>query len=65
MATVYEVTDLAANRRLALKRMQLFEDPRKQGRSLQLFEREFHTLTHLAHPRVIEVYDYGIDDFGP
>ena len=30
-----------------------------------LFEREYHTLAQLAHPRIIEVYDYGIDDAGP
>ena len=28
---------------------------------IALFEREFHLLAQLAHPRGIEVYDYGID----
>jgi hypothetical protein len=65
MATVHEVMDLGSGRRLALKRLHPIEDPRKRRRSLQLFEREFHTLTHLAHPRVVEVYDYGIDELGP
>ena len=26
-----------------------------------MFEREYHTLAQPAHPRIIEVYDYGID----
>ena len=30
-----------------------------------LFEREFHALAQLSHPRVIEVYDYGVDETGP
>ena len=30
-----------------------------------LFEREYHTLVRLKHPRIIEVYDYGIDEHGP
>ena len=30
-----------------------------------LFEREYHTLAQLTHPRIIEVYDYGLTDAGP
>ncbi|HMJ15351.1 MAG TPA: AAA family ATPase, partial [Polyangiaceae bacterium] len=30
-----------------------------------LFQREFHTLSGLKHPRIIEVYDYGLDERGP
>jgi hypothetical protein len=65
MATVHEAIDVVSGRRLALKRLLVVEDAQKQRRSLQLFEREFHTLAHLAHPRVVEVYDYGIDVLGP
>jgi len=25
------------------------------------FEREYHTLRQLAHPSIIEVYDYGVE----
>src|SRR5262249_28731292 len=32
---------------------------------LSLFQGEFHALAQLAHPRVIEVYDYGVDEAGP
>ena len=55
MATVYEVHDVATERRLALKRLHALEDAKKRRRSTQLFEREFHTLAHLAHPRVVAV----------
>ena len=30
-----------------------------------LFEREFYVLSSLKHPRIIEVYDYGLADGGP
>ena len=30
-----------------------------------LFEREYHTLVRLKHPRIIEVYDYGLTEHGP
>ena len=32
--------------------------------AVELFEREFHTLSELAHPRIVEVYDYGVDGEG-
>ena len=35
-----------------------------RGADAALFEREYHTLCQLAHPRIIEVYDYGVDDGG-
>ena len=65
MATVHDAVDLQSGEHRALKRLHRQEDARKQRRALQLFEREFHTLAHLAHPRVIEVYDYGVDEGGP
>jgi serine/threonine-protein kinase len=65
MATVYEVSEATTSRRLALKRLHPQEDARKHRRSVQLFEREYHTLSQLAHPRVVEVFDYGVDGVGP
>jgi hypothetical protein len=65
MATVYEVLDLAAERRLALKRLHTLSDVRKRRSTIELFEREFHTLSHLSHPRVVQAFDYGVDEFGP
>jgi hypothetical protein len=65
MATVYQVFDTTTNRSLALKRLHEQSDLAKRQRTVELFEREFHTLSHLAHPHVVEVYDYGVDDAGP
>jgi hypothetical protein len=65
MATVYEVLDTATERRLALKRLHEQGDVAKRQRTVELFEREFHTLSQLAHPRVVETYDYGVDEGGP
>ncbi|HKP61104.1 MAG TPA: protein kinase [Polyangiales bacterium] len=64
MATVYEVLDRSTGRRLALKRLHGSEDEKRRRRVLELFEREFHTLSQIKHPRVVEAYDYGVDDQG-
>jgi hypothetical protein len=37
----------------------------RRAQRLELFQREFHTLAELAHPRIIEVYDYGWDQDAP
>jgi serine/threonine-protein kinase len=34
---------------------------RKKNEAVEQFEREFYTLSQLAHPRVTEVYVFGID----
>ncbi len=62
---VYRVRDDTSVREIALKQLDISFDSVKRKRAIELFEREYHTLMHLSHPRVIEVYDYGIDDFGP
>jgi Protein kinase domain/AAA ATPase domain len=64
MAVVHEATDLLLNRRVALKRLQTLDAPDKQRRNLELFEREFHMLSQLTHPRVVQVYDFGVDASG-
>lgn len=61
MAVVHQALDTATGQRLALKQLRAAE----QGRHVALFEREFLTLAHLAHPRVVTAYDYGIDRSGP
>jgi tRNA A-37 threonylcarbamoyl transferase component Bud32 len=61
MADVYRVHDLGSDTVLALKRLRAIDDEAKQQRSIELFEREFHTLSQLSHPRVVTVSDYGID----
>jgi tetratricopeptide (TPR) repeat protein len=65
MATVYAVRDPATQRQLALKRLTVSGSGARREDLIGLFEREFLTLTQLSHPRVIEVYDYGVDDEGP
>jgi hypothetical protein len=64
MAIVYDATENASGRRLALKRLQHAADPQKQQRYAELFEREYQLLSQLQHPRIVEVYDYGIDTLG-
>ena len=63
MGSVHRVVDTWDGRELALKRLLLRQtSERHVGR--ELFEREYHTLSELAHPRIIEVYDYGVDEEG-
>jgi Protein kinase domain/AAA ATPase domain len=64
MASVYRVRDPKTGERLALKRSWA-KDSVRAARRRALLEREFHTLAHLRHPRIIEVYDYGVDEHGP
>jgi hypothetical protein len=65
MARVYRVTDRSSGQELALKQLQLPADPEQRRSLAALFQREFHTLAQLRHPRVIAVYDYGVSEFGP
>ena len=61
MASVHRAVDLATGREVALKQLAAFGDESRRREAAALFEREFHVLSQLAHPRVIEVYDYGTD----
>src|SRR5688572_23021318 len=65
MAVVHRVTDVTYGRELALKQLVPPRSARSAREATLLFEREFHTLTQLSHPRVIEVYDYGLADGTP
>lgn len=56
MGEVVAVIDQSTGKNLALKRLLDSSDARTVG----MFEREYHTLIGLKHPRVIEVYDYGV-----
>ncbi|HKU44766.1 MAG TPA: serine/threonine-protein kinase, partial [Polyangiales bacterium] len=64
MAAVYRVSDQRTGQRVALKRG-WSKDQDKLQRNAALLEREYHTLAQLAHPRIIAVYDYGLDERGP
>src|SRR5688500_9302228 len=61
MGTVFRVFDEGNGREVALKQLRPSEKASRQAKLTALFEREFVTLAQLAHPAVIEVYDYGID----
>lgn len=63
MAIVYLVQDIHTRKRMALKQLVVDDtDGEKRKQLAELFELEFHTLSQLSHPRVVEVYDFGIDD---
>ena len=63
MGTVYRVRDQRHGHSVALKRVTAKDEVGAAKRRSQL-EREYHTLQQLRHPRIIEVYDYGIDEIG-
>ena len=67
MAVVQRVLDSATGRSLALKRLlgAPMNPNASQAHILELFEREYLTLAQLAHPQIVAVYDYGIDEDGP
>src|SRR4051794_28584448 len=63
MGIVYHVVDSSTGEELALKRIQTDEPYHERTR--EAFEREYHVLRSLEHPRIIRVFDYGVDDQGP
>src|SRR5689334_13822962 len=65
MAAAYRAFDTATGKRVALKRMLAELTEKKTARTTELFEREFHTLVQLAHPRVVQAFDYGLDEKVP
>jgi tetratricopeptide (TPR) repeat protein len=65
MAVVYRVRDTVRDEQLALKRLVLAGPEHRAQSMVGAFEREFHTLVQLAHPRIIEVYDFGSEDGDP
>jgi tetratricopeptide (TPR) repeat protein len=64
MGVVLAAHDSVTGREIAVKRLRDVADSSEQ-RELLLFEREFLTLAHVAHPAVVSVYDYGVDEAGP
>jgi hypothetical protein len=59
MGAVFRARDETTGRIVALKTLE-----HADARLTNLFEREYHTLASLKHPRVIEVYDFGISEQG-
>ncbi len=62
MGAVYRVTDESTGKDVALKR---FSQQKEHPGDRLRFRREFHTLAGLIHPRIVEVYDFGVDDGDP
>jgi len=60
MGAVYRVRDESRDRVLALKQMTVADE----NAGLR-FRREFHTMASLKHPRIVEVFDYGVADGTP
>lgn len=65
VAAVYGARDESTGKVVAVKWLQKVSDDCKQAKLTALFEREYHTLAHLTHPSVIEVYDYGVYEGRP
>lgn len=59
MGQVLRAHDLFSDRPVALKRFAL--GPEARDEELR-FRHEFHTLARLRHPRIVEAYDFGVDD---
>ena len=64
LAVVYRVFDTVRERELALKQLALASTHPLFAEQSAAFEREYHTLVQLRHPRIIEVYDFGVDERG-
>jgi Protein kinase domain/AAA ATPase domain len=64
MGIIFRAHDTLGERDVAFKRLNIKQE-QHAAQLTALFEREFHTLVQLAHPGIVEAYDYGIDDAGP
>src|SRR6266536_3126178 len=63
MGAVFEATQLGLDRPVAIKLLlpALSRDEKMQER----FRREARSAASLRHPNIIQIYDYGISDYGP
>jgi hypothetical protein len=61
MGAVYKVHDLSSGESLALKRL----NPDARPGLVELLEREYCTLARLRHPRIVQVFEYGLDQGRP
>ena len=63
MGVVYRVFDRSTGEERALKRLN--REAAGQPFLVEAFEREYQVLAGLDHPRIIRVFDYGVDEVGP
>jgi serine/threonine protein kinase len=61
MATVVRAVEISTTRTVAIKRMKLRSDDRKQKESMR---REIDALQSLQHENIVELIDVGQDDDG-
>jgi tetratricopeptide (TPR) repeat protein len=60
MSTVYQAHDGLLNRDVALKLLKSYEEPKH----LLYLQQEFRSMARLRHPRIVQVFDYGILETG-
>ncbi|MEM9194717.1 MAG: AAA family ATPase, partial [Myxococcota bacterium] len=65
MGTVYRAFDRSTGSEVAIKQLRSDQTVGRARRAELRFRREYHSLASLEHPRIIEVYDYGVDRAGP
>ncbi len=63
MGVVYRVLDTSTGEERALKRLNTHAAG--QPFLVEAFEREYQVLAGIDHPRIIRVFDYGVDEIGP
>jgi hypothetical protein len=63
MGVVYRVRDGSSGEAVALKRLAPGLSDRKD--LVEAFEREYQVLAGLDHPRIIRVFEYGVEGAGP
>lgn len=65
MATVHAALDESTGKHIAFKSLSARTADESAARAREYFEREYHTLVQLAHPRIVTVFDYGVDGDTP
>ncbi len=65
LGSVYRAYDVAQKRSVALKLLDRRQDATSQARAELRFRREFAVLASNRHPRIVEVFGYGVDSRGP
>ena len=65
MGEVFAALDRSTGARIALKRMLVSENNQAKRSPAINFMREYYALTELRHPRIISVFDYGVDRARP
>lgn len=65
MGTVHRALDEVTGRVVAFKQLNAAIPSHRRSVANALFQHEYHTLVRLKHPRIIEVYDYGLTETGP